>query len=96
MVFNKNPTLYFLNSDCWEELGLTKDPKVSGPTTKNWALGYITEKEYCQAKKEQNRFRVSLGTRFYRVRVREWTKAILSKRTSSMSASTRSLSLTKK
>ena len=40
-------------------------------------LGQVTDKEYCQAKKPNNRFNVPLGTKFYRVRVKPW-KPILS------------------
>ncbi len=35
-------------------------------------LGQVTDKEYCQAKKPNNRFNVPLGTKFYRVRVKPW------------------------
>ncbi|CAF0745641.1 unnamed protein product [Didymodactylos carnosus] len=35
-------------------------------------LGQVTDKEYCQAKKINNRFNVPLGTKFYRVRVKPW------------------------
>ena len=33
-------------------------------------LSQVVDKEYCQAKKAENRFRVSAGTKFYRVRCR--------------------------
>ena len=35
-------------------------------------LGQVTDKEYCQAKKTNNRFNVPLGTKFYRVRCKPW------------------------
>ena len=35
-------------------------------------LGQVTDKEYCQAKKTNNRFNVPLGTKFYRVRIKPW------------------------
>lgn len=35
-------------------------------------LGQVTDKEYCQAKKTNNRFNVPIGTKFYRVRVKPW------------------------
>jgi len=34
----------------------------------------VDEKQYCQAKKETNRFRVPVGTRFYRVKVSALSK----------------------
>ena len=42
---------------------------------RQWALGEVTEKEYCQAKKAANRFKVPIGTRFYRVKAVPWSKA---------------------
>ena len=33
-------------------------------------IGRVTEKEYCHAKKDENRYKVSKGTKFYRVKVR--------------------------
>ena len=38
-----------------------------------WAIGEITDKEYCQAKKTTNRFKVPIGTRFYRVKAIPWS-----------------------
>jgi len=35
-------------------------------------FGQVTDKEYCQAKKPNNRFNVPMGTKFYRVRVKPW------------------------
>ncbi len=42
---------------------------------RQWALGEVTDKEYCQAKKAANRFKVPIGTRFYRVKAVPWSKA---------------------
>ncbi|CAF1396648.1 unnamed protein product [Adineta ricciae] len=41
-------------------------------------LGQVTDKEYCQAKKPNNRFNVPLGTKFYRVRVKPWKPSLTS------------------
>lgn len=41
-------------------------------------LGLVTDKEYCQAKKTNNRFNVPLGTKFYRVRVKPWKPTVSS------------------
>ena len=30
----------------------------------------VTDKDYCHARKDENRYKVSRGTRFYRVKVR--------------------------
>ena len=41
-----------------------------------WVLGEIVDKEYCQAKKTANRFKVPIGTKFYRVKAVPWTCVI--------------------
>ncbi|XP_071836066.1 RB1-inducible coiled-coil protein 1-like isoform X2 [Apostichopus japonicus] len=66
VVFTLEATLYFVHSESVHALGLkTEDAKK----TRDFALGRIADKEYCQAKKAQNRFKVPMGTKFYRVRV---------------------------
>ncbi|XP_061175133.1 RB1-inducible coiled-coil protein 1-like [Saccostrea echinata] len=69
VVFTIGSTLHFLHTDCQETLGLRPNP---GETKKSWVLAEITEKEYCQAKKPQNRFKVPVGTKFYRVKAKPW------------------------
>lgn len=69
IVFTIGYVLHFLHTDCLEALMLGP-----GESRKSWALAEITEKEYCQAKKAQNRYRVPLGTKFYRVRAKPWDK----------------------
>ncbi|KAK3089239.1 hypothetical protein FSP39_002034 [Pinctada imbricata] len=79
VVFTIGSTLHFLHSECLESLGLKTNP---GEMRKSWVLAEITEKEYCQAKKPQNRFKVPVGTKFYRVKARPWNReaAIAAKR----------------
>nr|XP_032801419.1 RB1-inducible coiled-coil protein 1-like [Petromyzon marinus] len=69
VVFTVGPTLYFLHAESLPPLELRPVP---GVPRKPWVLGRITEKEYCQAKKAQNRFRVPVGTKFYRVKAEPW------------------------
>lgn len=69
VVFTIGSTLHFLHTDCQDTLGLKPNP---GETKKSWVLAEITEKEYCQAKKPQNRFKVPVGTKFYRVKAKPW------------------------
>ncbi|KAL5016944.1 hypothetical protein ScPMuIL_006533 [Solemya velum] len=71
IVFTIGTTLHFLHSDCLELLGLKTNP---GESRKSWVLAEITEKEYCQAKKPQNRFKVPVGTKFYRVKAKPWVR----------------------
>nr|XP_032810451.1 LOW QUALITY PROTEIN: RB1-inducible coiled-coil protein 1-like [Petromyzon marinus] len=69
VLFTVGPTLCFLHADCLDLLGLAAAP---GEVRKPWVLGKLVEKEYCQAKKAHNRFRVPLGTKFYRVKAVPW------------------------
>ncbi|XP_069127749.1 RB1-inducible coiled-coil protein 1-like isoform X2 [Argopecten irradians] len=73
VVFTIGTTLHFLHTDCLESLGLRTNP---GETRKSWVLAEITEKEYCQAKKPMNRFKVPVGTKFYRVKAKQWTREV--------------------
>ncbi|XP_024214865.1 RB1-inducible coiled-coil protein 1 isoform X2 [Halyomorpha halys] len=55
---------YFLHLDSLCSLGLRANPR------KQYVIGEVVNKEYCQAKKAENRYNVPVGSRFYRVRVR--------------------------
>lgn len=71
VVFTVGNTLHFLHTDCLDNLGLRSGPSIP---REPWVLGVITDKEYCIAKKPQNRYRVPQGTKFYRVRAKPWPK----------------------
>ncbi|KAL3869401.1 hypothetical protein ACJMK2_042086 [Sinanodonta woodiana] len=71
VVFTVGNTLHFLHTDCLDTLGLKMGPSEA---RKPWVLAEITDKEYCQAKKAQNRFKVPEGTRFYRVKAKPWSR----------------------
>ncbi|XP_060777037.1 RB1-inducible coiled-coil protein 1 isoform X3 [Neoarius graeffei] len=73
VLFTVGPTLYFLHSESLAALDLKP---ASGATRRPWVLGKVMEKEYCQAKKAQNRFKVPLGTKFYRVKAVPWNKKV--------------------
>ncbi|GJQ84975.1 hypothetical protein Trydic_g575 [Trypoxylus dichotomus] len=66
-ILQESSTLYFLHSDCLEGLGLKK---VENEEQRPYCLGQVTNKEYCHARKAQNRYRVPIGTKFYRVSVK--------------------------
>lgn len=75
-VLQESPIVYFLHGDSYEALGLTSSPSSSEggqqPTTLPkviHCLGVVLDKEYCQARKDGNRYRVAKGTKFYRVKV---------------------------
>ncbi|ELU18826.1 hypothetical protein CAPTEDRAFT_180141 [Capitella teleta] len=71
VVFTVGTTLHFLHSDCLDALSLRTGP---GEARRSWVLAEILDKEYCQAKKPQNRFKVPVGAKFYRVRARPWSR----------------------
>lgn len=73
VLFTVGPTLYFLHSESLAALDLKP---ATGATRRPWVLGKVLEKEYCQAKKAQNRFKVPLGTKFYRVKAVPWNKKV--------------------
>lgn len=73
VLFTVGPTLYFLHSESLTALDLKP---ASGMSRRPWVLGKVMEKEYCQAKKAQNRFKVPLGTKFYRVKAVPWNRKV--------------------
>ncbi|XP_077126605.1 RB1-inducible coiled-coil protein 1 isoform X1 [Ranitomeya variabilis] len=76
VLFTVSPTLYFLHSESLLALDLKPGECASGSSRRPWVLGKVMEKEYCQAKKAQNRFKVPLGTKFYRVKAVPWNKKV--------------------
>ena len=64
--------MHFLHSESVPALGLTSNAASNGNSAvsarKLFATGEVTDKEYCQAKKPENRFKVPQGTKFFRVR----------------------------
>ncbi|XP_038046178.1 RB1-inducible coiled-coil protein 1-like [Patiria miniata] len=70
VVFSIEPTLYFVHSESLAGLDL-KHHGSAGPK-RQWIIGRVTDKEYCQAKKANNRFKVAIGTKFYRVKAKKY------------------------
>ncbi|XP_051169507.1 RB1-inducible coiled-coil protein 1 isoform X2 [Leptopilina boulardi] len=68
IIFQESTTMYFLNSDCINMLDLKGGP--DGTPNRLHVVAEVIDKEYCHAKKPENRFRVPQGTKFYRVRVK--------------------------
>merc|ERR1712133_241127 len=91
---NAGLLMHFIHSDSLLSLGLTPAHSVNasnGSSTcqnssrKLFSAGEVIDKEYCQAKKAENRFRVPQGTKFYRVKCKNYD------RSSSTQASSESL-----
>ena len=71
MIYTEgNPHFHFLHSDSVIPLGLS--PSIV--PRKQYVTAEVFDKEYCQAKKSENRFRVPQGTKFYRVRCKPLAK----------------------
>lgn len=61
--------LYFLHADSYAAFNISQ--LVSGMVPKIiHCMGTVVDKEYCHARKDENRYKVSRGTRFYRVKVK--------------------------
>lgn len=88
VLFVLGPNLHFLHTDCLDTLGLKTAP---GTVRKGWVLAEVVEKEFCQARKPQNRYRVATGTRFYRVKAKPWDKEAAVRREQQRRLSLRSL-----
>ncbi|XP_014294856.1 RB1-inducible coiled-coil protein 1 [Microplitis demolitor] len=68
IVLQESRTMYFLHSDCVDLLELKTGP--DGLPRQIYVIGEVIDKQYCHAKKPENRYHVPQGTKFYRVRVK--------------------------
>lgn len=62
-------TLFFLHCSSYEALKLPQLAIDSVPAVTS-CVGKVEHKEYCVARKDENRYKVPKGTNFYRVKVR--------------------------
>ncbi|KAF5305192.1 hypothetical protein FQA39_LY09280 [Lamprigera yunnana] len=72
-IVQESSHLYFLHSDCLEVLGLNIKFREE---RKPYYTGEVIEKEYCHAKKGGNRYNVPIGTKFFRVKVKPFSKEV--------------------
>jgi len=70
-IYHEGSILHFLHTDSVDQLGLV--PERGQPRTRH-LTAEVVEKEYCQARKPENRFRVAQGTKFYRVKCKKIEK----------------------
>ena len=68
-VYHEGNIMHFLHTESIEEMGLG-----TGSSRKKYITAEVVEKEYCQAKKPENRFKVPQGTKFYRVKCKHIEK----------------------
>ncbi|XP_071035044.1 RB1-inducible coiled-coil protein 1 isoform X5 [Parasteatoda tepidariorum] len=76
IIFHLGNYLHFLHSDSIASLDL-KSPGES----QRWIIGTVTHKEFCVTKKVNNRFKLTLGTKFYRVKIEKWSCGVAATRT---------------
>ncbi|CAK9828512.1 RB1-inducible coiled-coil protein 1 [Anthophora retusa] len=68
ILYQESLTFHFLNQDCFSSLDLCS---TTGGTRKDvHTIVEVVDKQYCHAKKSENRYRVPRGTKFYRVVVK--------------------------
>ncbi|XP_067213196.1 RB1-inducible coiled-coil protein 1 isoform X3 [Linepithema humile] len=82
-VYQESSTLYFLHSDYVGALDIEMNPNSS----RRCVLAEVIDKEYCHARKQENRYHVPRGTKFYRVRAKPRDGRALIDETGSMSKS---------
>ncbi|XP_011168169.1 RB1-inducible coiled-coil protein 1 isoform X2 [Solenopsis invicta] len=82
-VYQESSTFYFLHSDYVDALDVGMNPSGS----RKCVLAEVIDKEYCHARKHENRYHVPRGTKFYRVRAKPRDARALTDETCSMSKS---------
>ncbi|XP_011871062.1 PREDICTED: RB1-inducible coiled-coil protein 1 isoform X3 [Vollenhovia emeryi] len=81
-VYQESSTFYFLHSDYVDAL------EIMNPSgSRRCVLAEVIDKEYCHARKHENRYHVPRGTKFYRVRAKPRDARVLTDETGSMSKS---------
>ncbi|XP_075678502.1 autophagy-related 17 [Dermatophagoides pteronyssinus] len=71
IVYTSLSNLHYIHSDSFKEFDLTKDPITN---EYDWIIAKVTEKEYCQIKKEENRYKLPVNTKFFRVKIQPISK----------------------
>lgn len=65
-IVQDSKILYFLHGDSYSGLNLSAPAEGCTFPTVNYCIGRMVEKEYCHARKAENRYNVAIGTKFYR------------------------------
>ncbi|XP_029660721.1 RB1-inducible coiled-coil protein 1 isoform X2 [Formica exsecta] len=85
-VYQESSTLYFLHSDYVDALEIGMNSSGS----RKCVLAEVIDKEYCHARKHENRYHVPRGTKFYRVRAKPRDVRALADETSSSGSMSKS------
>ncbi|KYM96349.1 RB1-inducible coiled-coil protein 1, partial [Cyphomyrmex costatus] len=81
-VYQESSTFYFLHSDCVDAM-----EGMNPSSVRKCILAEVIDKEYCHARKPENRYHVPRGTKFYRVRAKPRDARALTDETGLMSKS---------
>lgn len=73
-VIQENKHLFFLHSDYLQGLGLEI---TEGKPNRMYCAGEVVDKEYCYARKSENRYKVPKRTKFFRVKVKSTNPPLL-------------------
>ncbi|XP_059618190.1 RB1-inducible coiled-coil protein 1 isoform X2 [Phlebotomus argentipes] len=68
IIVQEASLLYFLHGESYNTLKLPRPVANETPTVTH-VIARVIEKEFCVARKDENRYKVSKGTKFYRVKV---------------------------
>uniref|UniRef100_A0A915A5G4 RB1-inducible coiled-coil protein 1 n=1 Tax=Parascaris univalens TaxID=6257 RepID=A0A915A5G4_PARUN len=68
ILFCTSPVMHFVKESCLRRMGVRPDAQMSSRRP-NWLLATTTRLEFCQIRKADNRYNLTIGTRFYRVEV---------------------------
>ncbi|XP_070153826.1 RB1-inducible coiled-coil protein 1 isoform X2 [Polyergus mexicanus] len=85
-VYQESSTLYFLHSDYIDALEIGMNSSGS----RKCVIAEVIDKEYCHARKHENRYHVPRGTKFYRVRAKPRDIRALADETSSSGSMSKS------
>ncbi|XP_060518721.1 RB1-inducible coiled-coil protein 1 isoform X2 [Cylas formicarius] len=66
-ILQESKRMYFLHWDCLDKLGLSI---TDGKPNRTYVTGEVFYKEYCSARKSENRYKIPKGTKFFRVKVK--------------------------
>ncbi|XP_018375015.1 PREDICTED: RB1-inducible coiled-coil protein 1 isoform X2 [Trachymyrmex cornetzi] len=80
-VYQESSTFYFLHSDCVGAM------EGMNPNSRKCVFAEVIDKEYCHARKHENRYHVPRGTKFYRVHAKPRDARALTDETGLMSKS---------
>lgn len=88
-IYHEGPSLHFLHTDSLATLGLSskETTKDSSLARRKQVTAEVVDKEYCQAKKAENRFKVAQGTKFYRVKCKVWDRSSSSSQSDNLASS---------